>query len=135
MDADGVALGEQILREMLASFPFVQVTVTGGCMEPALREGEQVCLLPAKTKGPRLGDIVLVIRDSEWRLHRLVWGPPLAERKDWRTMADRALSLDPRSETEDIAAVALAHEGWLLRYWRTIHSLGRAGLSSIQSRF
>jgi hypothetical protein len=72
----------------------VRLTVTGACMAPALPEGTIVSLARANAARPRLGDVVLVRLPSGLRLHRLVWGPPLAGRR-WRTKGDRSLLWDP----------------------------------------
>ena len=69
---------EELLRECLSAFPHVRLTVTGRCMEPALRHGERVHLVGARRRRPRVGDVVLARQKDGLRLHRLVWGPPLA---------------------------------------------------------
>ena len=71
-------LGEAALRQLLASHSSVRFTVTGRCMEPAIREGEQVRLVGPERRSPRVGDVVLVRLPSGLRLHRLVWGPPFS---------------------------------------------------------
>ena len=46
------------------------------------------------------------------RLHRLVWGPPLAfSGSPWRTKADRGRLLDPPLAAEDVLASVDAVEG------------------------
>jgi hypothetical protein len=120
-------LTDELLRDALASFPFVQVTVTGSCMEPAVREGAPLRLVAASRRPPRFGDIVLTTRAERWRLHRLVWGPPFtAPGETWRTMADRAVVLDPPLHATDITAIALTRERWPLRCFRTLVALSRA---------
>ena len=44
--------GEELLRDCLGSFPHVRLTVTGRCMEPALRHGERVHLVGATRRPP-----------------------------------------------------------------------------------
>jgi hypothetical protein len=107
-----VPFGEEVLRDCLASFPHVRLTVTGRCMEPALRHGERVILVDASRRRPRLGDVVLARQREALRLHRLVWGPPLARAgSPWRTKADRGLRLDPPLAAADVLASVAAVEG------------------------
>jgi hypothetical protein len=106
-----VPFGEEVLRDCLASFPHVRLTVTGRCMEPALRHGEKVLLVAASRRRPRLGDVVLARQSEALRLHRLVWGPPLARASAWRTKADRGLRLDPPLAAADVLASVAAVEG------------------------
>ena len=106
-----VPFGEALLRDCLASFPHVRLTVTGRCMEPALRCGEKVHLVGASRRRPRLGDVVLARQKEGLRLHRLVWGPPLAPSGwSWRTKADRGLRLDPPLAADDVLASVEAVE-------------------------
>jgi hypothetical protein len=105
--AEGVEVpfGEELLRDCLASFPHVRLTVTGRCMEPALAHGERVHLVSAARRRPRVGDVVLARQKEGLRLHRLVWGPPLAwPGARWRTKADRGLLLDPPLAAADVLA-------------------------------
>ena len=89
-------LGEAALRQLIASHSSVRFTVTGRCMEPAIREGEQVRLVGPERRSPRVGDVVLVRLPSGLRLHRLVWGPPfLGADRAWRIRPDRQDLLDP----------------------------------------
>jgi hypothetical protein len=91
-----VPFGEELLRDCLASFPHVRLTVTGHCMEPALLHGDKVRLVGVSRRRPRVGDVVLARQAEGLRLHRLVWGPPLAWKSaSWRTKADRGRLLDP----------------------------------------
>jgi len=105
-----VPFGEELLRDCLASFPHVRLTVTGRCMEPALRHGEKVHLVGASRRRPRLGDVVLARQKEGLRLHRLVWGPPLAG-SSWRTKADRGRRLDPPLAADDVLASVAVVEG------------------------
>jgi hypothetical protein len=112
--AEGVEVpfGEELLRDCLSSFPHVRLTVTGGCMEPALLSGERVRLVGATRRRPRVGDVVLARQKDGLRLHRLVWGPPLSPSgSSWRTKADRGLLLDPPLAAEDVLASVEAVEG------------------------
>ena len=107
-----VPFGEELLRECLASFPHVRLTVTGRCMEPALRHGEKVHLVDTARRQPRVGDVVLARQKEGLRLHRLVWGPPLARPGSvWRTKADRGRRLDPPLQKDDVLASVDAVEG------------------------
>jgi hypothetical protein len=105
-----VPFGEELLRDCLASFPHVRLTVTGRCMEPALRHGEKVHLVGASRRRPRLGDVVLARQKEGLRLHRLVWGPPLSG-SSWRTKADRGRRLDPPLAADDVLASVAVVEG------------------------
>ena len=98
----GPVEGEAILRGCLNEFPCVSLSVTGICMEPALREGQSVTVSRA---APRFGDIVLVRQPEGLRLHRLIWAPPLPGRS-WRTKADRSPFADQRVRREDVLGVA-----------------------------
>ena len=100
-----VPFGEELVRDCLGSYLHVRMTVTGRCMEPALRHGEKVHLVGCALRPPRVGDIVLARQKDGLRLHRLVWGPPLAASGGvWRTKADRGLLLDPPLAAKDVLA-------------------------------
>jgi hypothetical protein len=106
-----VPFAEELLRDCLASFPHVRLTVTGRCMEPALLHGEKVRLVGASRRRPRVGDVVLARQTQGLRLHRLVWGPPFAWKgTPWRTKADRARLLDPPLAAEAVLASVEAVE-------------------------
>jgi hypothetical protein len=112
--AEGVEVpfGEELLRDCLASFPHVRLTVTGRCMEPAIAHGEKVQLVSAARRPPRLGDVVLARQKEGLRLHRLVFGPPIAPPGSrWRTKADRGMLLDPPLESGDVLAKVVSVEG------------------------
>ena len=98
------ALSRQVLSECLRDFAHVQLTVTGRCMEPALREGDVVTLAAAARRRPRLGDVVLASVHGGFRLHRLVWKQPGGR---WRTKADRAPTWDAASNDADLIATAI----------------------------
>ena len=111
-DGIEVPFGEELLRDCLAEFPHVRLTVTGRCMEPALAHGEKVHLVSAARRRPRVGDVVLSRQKQGLRLHRLVFGPPLAPwGARWRTKADRGLLLDPPLVAEDVLASIVSVEG------------------------
>jgi len=106
-----VPFREEVLRDCLDSFPWVRLTVTGNCMLPALAEGAKVHLVGAARQRPRLGDVVLARGRDGLRLHRLVWGPPLAlPGTRWRTKADRGRLLDPPLDSSDVLATVVAVE-------------------------
>ena len=67
---------EELLRDCLAAYPHVRLTVSGRCMEPAIRSGDKVHLVAAGRRPPRVGDVVLARQKEGLRLHRLVWGRP-----------------------------------------------------------
>jgi hypothetical protein len=106
-----VPFREEFLRECLAAFPWVRLTVTGACMQPALADGEKVHLVQRDRRPPRVGDVVLARGPEGLRLHRLVWGPPLAwPGSRWRTKADRGRLLDPPLEPVDVLATVVSIE-------------------------
>jgi Uncharacterised nucleotidyltransferase len=107
-----VPFGEELLRDCLAEFPHVRLTVTGRCMEPAIAHGEKVQLVSAARRRPRLGDVVLSRQKEGLRLHRLVFGPPLAPPGSrWRTKADRGRLLDPPLDAGDVLASIVSVDG------------------------
>ncbi len=111
-DGVEVPFGEELLRDCLASFPHVRLTVTGRCMEPAIAHGEKVQLVSAARRPPRVGDVVLSRQKEGLRLHRLVFGPPIAPPgSHWRTMADRGQLLDPPLAAGDVLARVVSVEG------------------------
>lgn len=103
-------LQEAVLRDCLAAFPHARLTVVGECMAPRLRGGETVLLQDPRTRRPRIGDVVLVRQPEGLRLHRLVWGPPLARFGAWRTQADRGRLWDTRVRREDVIATVVGVE-------------------------
>jgi hypothetical protein len=103
---------EAIVAECLRSFPHVRLTVTGGCMGPALRPGDTVLVADPSLRPPRFGDVVLFRHPEGLRLHRLVWAPPLAGAGSaWRTKGDRAPRWDPRICSGDVLGTVIAVEG------------------------
>jgi hypothetical protein len=111
-DGVEVPFAEDLLRDCLASFPHVRLTVSGRCMEPAIANGDKVRLVSAARRPPRIGDVVLARQPQGLRLHRLVFGPPIAPPGSrWRTKADRGLLLDPPLQAGDVLAKVVSVEG------------------------
>jgi hypothetical protein len=113
-DAPEVPFREELLVECLSSFPFVRLSVSGRCMQPALDDSEKVHLVHPSHRRPRLGDVVLARGRDGLRLHRLVWGPPLAPSGThgrWRMKADRGRLLDPPLDPSDVLGVVVFAEG------------------------
>jgi hypothetical protein len=110
-------LAEAALRECFLAFPEVRFTVTGHCMRPALQQGDQVVLVPAALRPPRVGDIVLAAQGDGLRLHRLVVGAGWLRRfaRGWRTKADRSAVLDPPMAAGDVLGTLVSREGRPLR--------------------
>src|SRR6266511_3349465 len=107
-----LAQADGILRDLFGGFPFLRLTVTGDCMRPALAPGDRVRLVSREQRPPRVGDVVLARHPEGLRLHRLVWGPPLARLGlRWRTQADRGAIWDPALEPEDVLGTAVEVEG------------------------
>ena len=97
------ALRRQVLLECLREFAQVRLTVSGACMEPALKDGDVVTLVAASRRPPRLGDVVLALVGDGVELHRLVW----AAGGRWRTKADRAPTWDASLSEPDLIATAV----------------------------
>jgi hypothetical protein len=132
--ADPVFL-EAVLRDGLQTFPFVELTATGTCMAPDVREGNRLRLVAAARRRPRIGQIVLVKQAAGLRLHRLVWGPPLApSRGPWRTRADRAGGLDTAVQPSDVLASVIMVEGRPLTS-RRLAPVVKAAWCSLRARF
>jgi hypothetical protein len=123
-----------VVQDLLVSLDHVRLTVTGACMTPSLREGATVSLERASQGRPRLGDVVLVRLPSGLRLHRLVWGPPLA-RGRWRTKGDRTPLWDPAVDPMAVLAwVRDGEPGGLARAVpAALWSLARAVLARLRS--
>jgi hypothetical protein len=103
---------DSLLRECLSSCTHAWLTVTGDCMEPDLCSGDRVVLADPARRPPRVGDLVLVRLPAGLRLHRLIWGPPLAPRfARWRTKSDRADVWDPPVSPDRILGSVAAIEG------------------------
>jgi hypothetical protein len=119
----GPALSDLIVRDCLERFPFVQLRVSGECMRPGLAAGATVCLASPARRPPRLGDVVLVRLPTGLRLHRLVWGPPLAPPGTrWRTKGDRSWLWDPLLDPQHVLATVV-DEGQEGGVWRGLLSL------------
>jgi hypothetical protein len=103
--ADVHAFEETVLRDCLAGFDRLRLTVSGDCMRPALHPGDTVVLAPARTTRPRFGDVVLLRHPAGLRLHRLIWSPPGLR---WRTKGDRAVFCDPSLARADLLATVIA---------------------------
>jgi len=111
-DAPEVPFREELLRECLASFPWVRLTVTGQCMQPSIDDGEKVHLVSTERRPPRFGDVVLARGPEGLRLHRLVWGPPIPGTSGrWRMKADRGVLFDPPLDPRDVLGTVVGVEG------------------------
>jgi hypothetical protein len=126
---------DAILRDCLGAFPEFRLRVTGACMEPALHAGDGVTLSSSSLRPPRIGDIVLVRLPAGLRLHRLVWGPPLAP-GSWRTKGDRAHPFDPPLLPVAILATVVGPSEPALTQWgRTLSSLVSGMASRLREGF
>jgi hypothetical protein len=105
-----------ILGHCLSEFSIVSLEVTGDCMAPALPPGRRVSL---SRRTPRIGDVVLARHARGLVLHRLVWGPPLAWRGAWCTMADQGQAWDGQLSPRDVVATVLGAAD----PWRAMRSL------------
>ncbi len=103
-------VSEAVLADCLEAFPHVRLVVTGECMRPALGPGAAVLVARPALRSPRFGDVVLLRHPEGLRLHRLVWGPPLALRS-WRTKGDRSERWDPGISPGDVLGTVIAVEG------------------------
>jgi hypothetical protein len=124
-------LTEVYLRDCLEAFPSIRIRTTGNCMCPILAPGSTVDVASCSRRAPTLGDIVLVRQANGLRLHRLVWGPPLAPSRGWwRTAADRA-PLDMPVRPEDVLGTVVTisnnrlvktrpRRGWIVALTMTI---------------
>jgi hypothetical protein len=99
------AFEDSVLRECLAGFDRLRLTVSGDCMRPALHAGDTVVLAPVRAVPPRFGDVVLLRHPAGLRLHRLIWSPPGLR---WRTKGDRAGFCDPALSRADLLATVVA---------------------------
>lgn len=121
----------EALRHCLDTFPEVAFTVSGHCMRPALQHGDRVFLKRLAGAEARLGDVVLVSSQGRLLLHRLVIGRRLGRlARGYRTMADRALLLDPPLRRADILGRVVSRDGRPLpaRWVPALVSLARAVL-------
>jgi len=101
------ALSDALLRDVLATFRYARMRVTGECMRPTLLPGDVAIVASAERRPPRIGDVVLVRHAEGLRLHRLVfhW------RDCWRTMGDRTTRLDPPVAAGSILGTVAGVEG------------------------
>ena len=90
----------EVLSTCLRDFGAVHFRVTGGCMEPRLREGQEVVV--SARRRPRWGDVVLVRQANGLRLHRLVARPLFSAAGHWRTQGDRLPGLDAPLAARDV---------------------------------
>jgi hypothetical protein len=89
------------IRDCLDLKPGIaHLTVSGTCMEPALRSGAKVTLRRVSGR-PRVGDVVLLRTAWGLRLHRVV----LRLRGTLRTKGDQGMYLDPPASDGDVLAV------------------------------
>ena len=133
MIASGVAdppFARAAFAAFLAEAP-VRIAVTGGCLAPAIVEGETVTLLGRANRRPRWGDVVLCEMGGGLRLHRLVWSPPWGR---WRTKGDRALSCDPGIRPQQVLGTVVRSAGGPLapRRWLAARSLASAVLHRLR---
>jgi hypothetical protein len=122
------SLAEDMLRECLVLDPRGgQLTVSGKCMEPVLREGA-VIQVEAPARPVRTGDVVLVQTPAGLRLHRIVFhvGQTL------RTKGDRSVFLDPAVDVRDVVGVWASAESRAGSLLRVGASLGRYVLQRIR---
>lgn len=107
-------LADDLVRDCLTLDPKGgQLTVSGTCMEPLLREGDTIQVeTPGTTM--RMGDVVLIRTPLGLRLHRVVFrlGDAL------RTKGDRGIYLDPAARQRDVVAVWPSTESRAERAWQ-----------------
>jgi hypothetical protein len=131
---DAHAFEDTVLRDCLAGFDRLRLTVTGDCMRPALQPGDTVVLAPVRTAPPRFGDVVLLRHPAGLRLHRLIWRPPGLR---WRTKGDRAPFCDPALLRADLLATVVSSEpprGAVRSAWRALVSLAAAVSTRLDPR-
>lgn len=114
-------IAEGWIREALRLDPAgAQLTVSGTCMEPSLREGSRITL---KSFGGsvRVGDVVLLRTAAGLRLHRVLlrFGDRI------RTKGDQGAYLDPASTSSAILGVCEVSDHRWTRLARVVRSLGR----------
>ena len=105
-------------------------------MSPVLPAGTTVTVVPSDQKPSRIGDIVLVRQPDGLRLHRLIWGPPLACGDTWRTKGDRAWLWDAPVPREAILGTVVAGESGgdpgRGRAWQTARSVASGLVSRLR---
>lgn len=112
---------DDVLRHCLEMEPgFAELTVSGSCMEPALKPGARV-VLRAPSPPPGVGDVVLFRAPSGLRLHRVVF----RSRAGLRTKGDRGIYLDPVVADCDVLGVWQTEESRIAGAIRVCLSLAR----------
>jgi len=106
-------------------------------MAPVLPAGCVVTVVSTHRRPPRIGDVVLIRHRDGLRVHRLIWGPPLAKRGSWRTKGDRSWLWDERTPQEAILGTVVpsgpgGHPG-RGRAWRALWSLASGLVSQLHS--
>lgn len=99
-------VAEQWIHECLSLDPRgAELTVTGTCMEPAIREGARI-RLKVPDRPARVGDVALLRTARGLRLHRVVFrvGSTL------RTKGDTGIYLDPPGSSGDVIALLAGAE-------------------------
>lgn len=114
-------VAEGWIRDALRLDPAgAQLTVSGTCMEPSLKEGRRITV-KAFDGVVRVGDVVLLRTAAGLRLHRVLLR--LGDRI--RTKGDLGRYLDPASSSSDIVGVCELSETRLARLAGVARSLGR----------
>ena len=113
-------VAEDWIREVLRQdLEGAQLTVSGTCMEPSLKEGSRITLRPCD--GPvRVGDVVLLRTAAGLRLHRVLlhFGDRI------RTKGDQGTYLDPSSHLSAIIGVCETSETRAALLVMAVRSLG-----------
>lgn len=120
-------LAEDWIREILRRDPEgAQLTVSGTCMEPSLKEGSRITLR-SLGGAARVGDVVLLRTVAGLRLHRVLlrFGDRI------RTKGDLGNYLDPASSLSAIIGVCETSESRLTRLVRAVFSMGRVFARSL----
>lgn len=114
-------VAEGWIRECLSLDPRgAELTVTGTCMEPAIKEGTKVRLRPPH-RPAQVGDVTLLRTPKGLRLHRVV----LRIGSTLRTKGDAGLYLDPAVSNADVIAVLASPEPRWKRFLHATSSLLR----------
>ena len=121
-------LADALLRDCLTLDPQGgQLTVSGACMEPLLREGDTI-QVETPGRAMRLGDVVLVRTPLGLRLHRVVF----RFKETLRTKGDRGIYLDPVVSQRDVVAVWPSTESRAQRAWQAGLSVFRCVLGKVR---
>lgn len=114
-------VAEEWIREVLRQDERgARLTVSGSCMEPSLKEGSKVTLMPLQGTA-RVGDVVLIRTAAGLRLHRVL----LRFGDRVRTKGDSGTYLDPVSSASAVIGVCETSESRLARLLHTAGSLAR----------